>query len=366
MHITQIYLLNLCAFKEMVQPPTNLKNHFFTIDLLKSIAVQIIILHHLSNYGQISYAARELWPAIFEWLGNYGRYAVEIFLVMGGYLAVKNISTQVSTKGLIIPVFNRYLRLVPTYFTALIFTIVCATIARSFNYELYMGQPETLWQVLSHLILLQQILGFESISLGVWYVAIDWQLYFFFATIFFFLKSYKKSIFCLSIFMLSAFCYFSQESAYENYFIYFIGVYGLGMIAFLWNDDLHQSTKLLAKVLFITFGVIIFSSILFELSIKNALAYCVAALLIWKGKLPYQASSIHWAKYLIWISQRSYCAFLIHFSFILLGNTVYFLLGFNNPIVAIMMMAIIMIFSWVAAHLLYQRIEFPARTFQIR
>lgn len=358
-------LLNLCAFKEMVHQPTNLKNHFFTIDLLKSIAVQIIILHHLSNYGDISYAARELWPSFFEWLGNYGRYAVEIFLVMGGYLAVKNISTQVSSKGLITPVLNRYLRLVPTYFTALIFTVVCATIARYFNYQLYMGQPETIWQVLSHLILLQQILGFESISLGVWYVAIDWQLYFFFATIFYFLKSYKKAIVCLSIFMLSAFCYFSQQSSYEDYFIYFIGVYGLGMIAFLWNDDLHPSTKLLAKILFITFGFIIFSSTLFELTIKNALAYLVAVLLIWRGKRPYQASALHWAKYLIWISQRSYCAFLIHFSFILLGNTVYFLLGFNHPVVAIMMMVIIMICSWIAAHFLYQRIEFPARKFQI-
>lgn len=350
----------------MVQQPTNLKNHFFTIDLLKSITVQIIILHHLSNYGDISYAARELWPAIFEWLGNYGRYAVEIFLVMGGYLAIKNISTQVSAKGLLTPVFNRYLRLVPTYFTALFFTIICATIARYFNFQLYMGQPETIWQVLSHLILMQQILGFESISLGVWYVAIDWQLYFFFATIFFFLKSYKKSILILSIFMLSAFCYFSQNSMYENYFIYFIGVYGLGMIAFLWDDNLHQSIKTFAKILFVAFGVIIFSSVLFELTIKNALAYLVASLLIWRGKRPYRESSIHWAKYLIWLSQRSYCAFLIHFSFILLGNTVFFLLDFHSPILAIIMMGFILIFSWVAAHFLYQRIEFPARKFQIR
>ncbi len=350
----------------MVHQPTNLKNHFFTIDLLKSITVQIIILHHLSNYGDISYAARELWPALFEWLGNYGRYAVEIFLVMGGYLAIKNISTQVTAKGLFTPVFNRYLRLVPTYFTALFFTIICASIARYFNYQLFMGQPETIWQILSHLILMQQILGFESISLGVWYVAIDWQLYFFFATIFYFLKSYKKSILLLSIFMLSAFCYFSQKNMYEDYFIYFIGIYGLGMIAFLWDDDLHKSIKTLAKILFIAFGVVIFSAVLFELTIKNVLAYLVALLLIWRGKRPYRDSSIHWAKYLVWLSQRSYCAFLIHFSFILLGNTVFFLLDFHSPILAIVMMVVILIFSWVAAHFLYQRIEFPARKFQIR
>ncbi len=350
----------------MVHQPINLKNHFFTIDLLKSIAVQIIILHHLSNYGEISYAARELWPVFFEWLGDYGRFAVQIFLVMGGYLAIKNISTQVSSRGLLITIFNRYLRLVPTYFTALIITILCATIARYFNYQLYMGQPETVWQVLSHLLLLQQILGYESISLGVWYVAIDWQLYVFFAIIFFLLKSYKWSILILSIFMLAAFTYFSQKVEFEDYFIYFIGIYGLGMIAFLWDDELHKPTQIIAKILFIAFGCIIFSSVLFDLSIKNVLAYAIASLLVWRGKKPYKQSSIKWAKYLIWISQRSYCAFLLHFSFILLGNTVYFLLDLHNAQLAILMMVIIMLASWVSAHFLYQRIEFPLRKFQIR
>jgi peptidoglycan/LPS O-acetylase OafA/YrhL len=229
-----------------------------------------------------------------------------------------------------------------------------------------MGQSETIWQVLSHLLLLQQILGFESISLGVWYVAIDWQLYVFFAAIFFLLKSYKRSILLLSIFMLLAFAYFSQKVEFEDYFIYFIGVYGLGMIAFLWDDDLHKPTQIIAKILFIAFGVIIFSSVLFDLSIKNVLAYAIALLLVWRGKKPYKQSSIKWAKYLIWMSQRSYCAFLLHFSFILLGNTLYFLLDFHNSKLAILMMVMIMVSSWIAAHFLYQRIEFPARKFQIR
>jgi peptidoglycan/LPS O-acetylase OafA/YrhL len=65
-----------------------------------------------------------------------------------------------------------------------------------------------------------------------------------------------------------------------------------------------------------------------------------------------------WAKYLIWTSQRSYCAFLIHFSFILIGNTLYYLLGWNNPTLAIVMMFVIFAFSWIAAHFLYQVIEF--------
>jgi hypothetical protein len=88
--------------------------------------------------------------------------------------------------------------------------------------------------------------------------------------------------------MFSAFCYFSLNAEFEDYFIYFIGIYGLGMIAFLWDDESHPPTKLLAKILFIAFGIFIFCTLYFPLSIKNTLAYSVAILLnlVWKKAIP--------------------------------------------------------------------------------
>ena len=62
------------------------------IDFLKLSAALLIILHHLSSYGQIAEDARSLLPGLMTWLFEYGRYAVQIFLVMAGYLAAQSLS----------------------------------------------------------------------------------------------------------------------------------------------------------------------------------------------------------------------------------------------------------------------------------
>lgn len=350
----------------MNQSSNSFKNNFFTIDLLKSIAVQVIIVHHLSNYGLISDAARELFPALLNWIGTNGRYAVQIFLVIGGFLAIQNINDKFDNNGFLKTTINRYLRLAPPYIATLFITILCATIARHFYSELFLGNQETIPQIVSHLLLLQQILGFDSISLGVWYLAIDWQLYIFFAIVFYNMRNYKKMIIVLSGFMLLAFIYFSRKPAFENYFLYFIGTYGLGIIAYLWDEKNSVTVHQIAKYLFILFGLIILLDLLLHFSVKNFLAYLIACLLVWKGKMPYSESSKYWAKYLAWFSKRSYCAFLIHFSWILIFNTIFHLSNIQSGQLAIALMIMIVICTWISANYLYEWIECPTRKLQIR
>ena len=59
------------------------------IDALKAIASQLIVLHHLAFYGPMSDVANELAPALFSWLSQDARIAVQVFLVIGGVLAAK-------------------------------------------------------------------------------------------------------------------------------------------------------------------------------------------------------------------------------------------------------------------------------------
>ena len=154
---------------------------FLLVDLLKVFAALLIILHHLSSYGQIAQDARLVLPGLMAWLFEYGRLAVQIFLVMAGYLATQSLSRYVSAKfsvqNLLRVIINRYLRLFAPYIAALLFTILCAWIARFWVNDEFVGQQETLAQFLAHLFFLQGILGLDSISAGAWYVAIDWQLY---------------------------------------------------------------------------------------------------------------------------------------------------------------------------------------------
>ncbi|MFM8696778.1 MAG: acyltransferase family protein, partial [Betaproteobacteria bacterium] len=64
------------------------------VDLLKALACCLIVLHHLAFYGPMSDHADELFPVFFDGLAQHGRLAVQVFLVLGGYLAARSFSTM--------------------------------------------------------------------------------------------------------------------------------------------------------------------------------------------------------------------------------------------------------------------------------
>ena len=341
----------------------------FLIDFLKVFAALLIILHHLSSYGQIAKDAHTALPEIMTWLFEYGRYAVQIFLVMAGYLAAQSLSRFANTifkgENLLKVIFNRYLRLFAPYATALLITIACAYVARFWVNDEFVGQSETLSQFLAHLFFIQGILGLDSISAGAWYVAIDWQLYAVLAILFISFPNYQAAIWVVSILAVCSLLFFNRSSVYEAYFIYFIGSYGLGVLAYLAKCSPNKSVHRLAKSALIIIGLIIVASSFHQIWLRNLLALVVAVMLLMWGNVLYPSVvgfKEKWLKAIAWASPRSYSAFLIHFAFILLANTLYIASGLylhQSGFVALMMMAFVLLLSTVAAHYLYQLVELP-------
>ena len=62
------------------------------IDALKAVAALLVLLNHFSSYGPLAEAAREAMPAIANWFFEYGRMAVQVFLVIAGFLAARGLS----------------------------------------------------------------------------------------------------------------------------------------------------------------------------------------------------------------------------------------------------------------------------------
>ena len=351
------------------------KNHFLLIDFLKVFAALLIILHHLSNYGQMAEDARQFLPGVMTWLFEYGRYAVQIFLVMGGYLAAQSLTR---TRDIRNPrtalklIFNRYLRLFAPYVVALLITILCAWVARFWVQDEFVGESETLGQFLAHLFFLQGILGLDSISAGAWYVAIDWQLYAVLAIMLGMFPGFRSLIWVSTILSLASLLYFNRLSDYENYFIYFIGSYGLGVLAQLAKNDVDPAANRLARILIIIIGLVILVTSFDHLWVRNILAYCVAiALIVWGGRAykDEKHAKMHNLVFsILWGSRRSYCAFLLHFSFILLANTLYIAWGMDqrhDGAMALAMMFLALVASWVAANYLYRFVEVPSRHFKL-
>ena len=317
------------------------------------------------------------------WLFEYGRYAVQIFLVMGGYLAAQSLTRTTDLKNpqtVLKTIFNRYLRLFAPYVVALLVTIVCAWVARFWVQDEFVGEAETLGQFLAHLFFLQGILGLDSISAGVWYVAIDWQLYAILAIMLSMFPSLRSLIWMLLVLCVTSLLYFNRDGSYENYFIYFIGAYGLGVLAQLCKNYPDPSVNRFAKILMLTIGLVIIISSFHQFWLRNILAYIAAIALIFFGdwaykdqkqihQRPQHQSKVHkLVNGILWGSRRSYCAFLIHFSFVLLANTLYIGWGMSqrhDGALAIALIFIALASSWATANLLYRWIEVPSRNFKL-
>jgi peptidoglycan/LPS O-acetylase OafA/YrhL len=353
-------------------------NPLFLIDLLKVFAAILIILHHLSSYGEIAVDARKVLPSLMIWFYEYGRYAVQIFLVTAGYLAAQSLTrfanAKFSSQNLLRAIINRYLRLFAPYMVALIFTIACAWLARFWVNDEFVGKTETLSQFIAHLFFLQGILGLDSISAGAWYVAIDWQLYSVLAVLLISFSSYQALIWFISIVAVSSLLYFNRSAEYDAFFVYFIGSYSLGFLAYLTKNFADNKIQGLAKAALIVIGVIIVISTLQEIWLRNFLAWFVALLLFVWGNASYPKVSatsvlnVVLLRTIAWASPRSFCAFLIHFAFILLANTVYIAFGLHaheSGLLAIGLMVAVLSCSGIAANYLYRWVEVPSGKLKI-
>jgi peptidoglycan/LPS O-acetylase OafA/YrhL len=153
------------------------------VDLLKVIAAQIILWHHFCRYGPL---ARTLDSAGHEWVafvGNHGRHAVQVFLVISGFLAARSlrsflISASITELANTIQTSwrNRLWRLGKPYWLMLLVAVTFAAIARQLQPDVDLPATPTAWQIMLHFLFLQDIFAKDALSTGVWYVAIDLQL----------------------------------------------------------------------------------------------------------------------------------------------------------------------------------------------
>jgi peptidoglycan/LPS O-acetylase OafA/YrhL len=149
------------------------------LDLLKASGCLLIVLHHLAFYGPMSDVVKQQWPNLIDGLADHGRLAVQVFLVCSGYLTAVSFAREpsVPTGRLAKLAWKRYLRLSVPLLAALSMTVLLTELIRpGFNHSSLSAVPD-LWQGTAHVLLLQDLLDKEALSAGVWYVAIDFQLY---------------------------------------------------------------------------------------------------------------------------------------------------------------------------------------------
>ena len=335
-------------------------NRMPLIDAFKAIASQLIVLHHLAAYGPLAGAAHEIAPGTIGWLYDYARIAVQVFLVVAGFLAARGMSPQGGAlAGSPWPLIaRRYLRLAIPYFAAIALAIAGAALAHLWMDDEAIPAPPTLAQLAAHALLLQSVLGFDSLSAGLWYIAIDFQL-FALMTLLLWTGRLGGAAPALVLAMAAlALFVFNRHENLDNWAIYFFGSYGLGAAAW-WAGDRRRPATWLGVVA----GVAL-AALIVDFRLRIAVALAVALTLAFSRRRGLRERWPEWPL-LAFLGRISYSLFLVHFPVCLLANALFVRLGLNAPGAALAFMALAWAASVAVATLFYRWVEKPAASVRI-
>ncbi len=340
---------------------SNQANRMPLIDALKGIAAQVILLHHLSAYGPLSQGLRELSPFVTDLLFDYGRIAVQIFLVIAGFLAARSLSPAgEALKHFPLPLlWKRYLRLSVPFLMAISIAIICAAIADHWLDDDMIPGRATFGQWLAHALLLHGLTGVESLSAGVWYVAIDFQLFALFALLLWVGRIRLVAPALTLLTGIGALFWFNRNPDLDNWAIYFFASYALGAAAWWTSNKRTPAFWLGLMTTFVIAGLMV------DFRLRIAVALCTALLLGFARRTDLLS---RWpdTDALTFLGQTSYSVFLIHFPVLLLANALFVQL---EPETASGILAGLLLswFACLAAGLAFYRwVEHPAAALRIQ
>lgn len=334
-------------------------SRFVFLDLLRALAAQMIIWHHLAFYGPLSDLAYDVIPGPIDWLYTYGRFAVQVFFVVSGYcLAMGRMSRcpPVGWRETVRVVIDRYLRIGLPYLVALGLALVANEIAAAYMSHPSISPRPTPGQLAAHLVLLHKVLGYDSLTAGIWYVAIDVQLVALVALVYAVstrVSAARGGLIArwtlLGLGALSAF-FWNRQSHLDCYAIYFLGSYVLGM-AVAWVRD--GSLSRVAFWAYLGTAVLALQVDFRERLVVVTVTAAVLALAQGRRWLTDMTSP----RPLRFLADMSYSLFLIHFPICLVLNAWWSSHLPANPWLALAGMATAWLLSLGAAYLFYQLVE---------
>jgi peptidoglycan/LPS O-acetylase OafA/YrhL len=300
----------------------------FTVDVLKVVAAQLIVWHHLSAYGPMSDALQLAWPTLVTHIYHDARLAVQVFLVIGGFLAARTLGAKTLSHPL--QTFaRRYLRLAPPYLLAVAAISVTVAVARPMIDANWLPAAPSAGQFMAHALLLNALLDIPSLSSGVWYAAIDFQLYVLFGFLVFGLQKLGAKALSIGVALVctSSLLWFNRAEHYDNWAIYFFGAYGLGILA-AWAKRSRFDGYLFALM-----AVVTVLALWLELRTRIALALLTAVILAVRP----QVARLQWSwaiKSVHRFSDSAYALFLTHFGVIVLFSAVWNRLHLSGAVAA--------------------------------
>ncbi|MCW5655355.1 acyltransferase [Hydrogenophaga sp.] len=320
---------------------SGLGGRLFFIDALKALGSQFIVLHHLAFYGPMSDWTHRIAPDLVAWFSQDARMAVQVFLVVAGFLAARSLAPD----GVLLPrrprrlLWQRYVRVALPYIAALLVAMLCTELARrAMTHDSLPDRPH-LDQFIAHALLVQSVLGMESLSAGVWYVAIDFQLYALLLGLLWLARHgpaqdrlpvpWVKLL--AAVLVVASLFHFNREPEWDSWALYFFGAYGLGVMTHwctrseaVWHASGRWVMAALVAATLLALAI--------DFRTRIALALVVSMLL---GLAQLQGWLHTWprSRVVAYLGRISYSVFLLNFPVALVVNALFTRYANPDPLV---------------------------------
>jgi peptidoglycan/LPS O-acetylase OafA/YrhL len=349
------------------------RSRLLIIDGLRGVAATAIAWHHFAQYWPVSDSAQ---PALYNALTlvhDYARVA-QVFFVIGGFVMARSMSGRNWTRGEVGRfLLYRYCRLGLPYLAVIVLAMGACAIGRGWLPDNLVGPPPTLPQVLAHMVFLQDILGYGSLSAGLWFVCINFQLGLIYALMLWMRDAMNRrrgsesgdsdsggsdSRGLLSDVPLSAgillsvasVFFFNLNDRWSIWWVYYFSEFFLGILAQL----ALENTK--ARKVFGWYIVLMAVALAFHWRWRLATSLAVGLLLYFSESRGVRRA---WSNggLISYLGRTSYSFFLIHFPVFIIVASVWIRLEWDSAWQTIVGLGIAFVASLVAAAAFYRLVE---------
>lgn len=336
------------------------------LDALRAFASVMILLHHFALYPPLCERAVPILGASVHWFHDYARFT-QVFFVVGGFVMASKMSSQSwSLPELGRFVIRRYCRLGIPYLAAVVFAIAACGFARGWLPGQVVGTPATLPQFAAHVLFIQEFLGYEHLSAGVWFVCINFQLGLIYAALLCLRDTLPRwsaspsekmaeNLPMIAGWILSVFSlfYFNLHPDWDSWAIYFFPYFFMGIALQRALRDKRSEPAFWFYLLV----VVVAMALGWRWRLASAV---VVGLLLFVAMKSGFGNRWPESRLIARLGRASYSLFLVHFPVLVIVAGLWERLGWTSPIAAIAGLLTAFISSLAASFAFHHFIELPA------
>lgn len=336
------------------------------LDALRAFSSLLILLHHFALYPPLCERAKPILGSLVHWLHDYARFT-QVFFVVGGYVMARKMSSRswrLPAVGLFL--IRRYCRLGIPYLAAIVLAIAACGLGRGWLPENVIGTPPTVPQFLAHAFFLQELLGYEHFSAGVWFVCINFQLGLIYVILLWMRDAIPRwfgfspnmprpdlpMIAGWALSLVSLF-HFNRNPDWDSCAFYFFPYFFMGLV-------IHRALRNKRfEAEFWLYLLVIILAMAIDWRWRLTSTIVVGLLLFGTVKSGF-ANRWPKSRFIARMGQASYSLFLVHFPILVLVATAWERSGWNSPSAAVAGLLTAFLASVATAFAFHHYIELPA------